>query len=232
MTKTEQPDEERILRDMPLHVAGLLDARRRTEIDAAIEESTTLREAYEMELKLAGAVKDHADIGFDTERGWSDLAARIAADQESVEREQVFLHSRAKEGALADVARGLADRISNALSLSFLQPAPAFALGAAAAVAVTIGTQTVFGNPDLQEGDYLTLSAPPLEAAQTQSYLVVFKSNVTSEEILGFVETTELTLTGVEAAAGAFVFTAPASLDADEAFPEGEDLIEFYAEIR
>ena len=232
MTKTEQPDEERILRDMPLHVAGLLDARRRTEIDAAIEESATLREAYEKELKLAGAVKDHADIDFDTERGWSDLAARIAADQESVRLEQSAAETRAGEGAFAEATRGLASRISGALSAFFLQPAPAFALGAAAMLAVTVGAPIVFGGPGVQEDDYLTLSTAPAEAEETQSYLVIFKSNVTPQDILDFAEMTELTLTGAEASAGAFIFTAPASSDAAEAFPEREDLIEFYAEIR
>lgn len=232
MKKTEQPDEERILRDMPLHVAGLLDARRRTEIDAAIEESALLREAYEKELKLAGAVKDHAEIDFDTERGWSDLAARIAADQESVEREQSAVRPRAGEGALAEAARGLAGRIADAASSFFLQPAPAFALGAAAMLAVTVGAPIVFGGAGVQEDDYLTLSTTPVEAEPTQSYLVIFKSNVTSQDILDFAATTELTLTGVEPSADAFIFTAPTSSGVAEAFPEREDLIEFYAEIR
>ena len=230
MANSDKLEEEQILRDLPLHVAGLLDAQQRAKIDQAISESSAVRDAYAREQELADAVRDSTSVNFDTEQGWEKLSARMTAPEAE---EQRASEESAALGEPAAPSYNLGERLSTFFT-SFLFPkAPSFAAGAAAAVAMTIGVQTVFSERTANDGgEYLTLSAPAAEVGETASYLVIFKPDVTSNDILELVESTELTLTGVEASAHAFIFTMPASTSAESTFLNDESIVEFYAEIR
>ena len=230
MAESDKVEEERILRDMPWHVAGLLSGQRRAEIDSAVAQSDTLQDALEQEVALSKAVKAGArEFEFDTKQGWQKLSARLAA-VEAPEQEPMAQSGDTRSNALFHSVQKAWNFISNAVS--GFSPAPAFAAGAAAAVAVMVGMQAVYINDASQDASYQTLSASTLPSQNTQSYVVVFKPDVTPQDILTYTETTELTLTGVEPALNAFIFSLPTSPDKVTTFPNREDLVEFYAEIR
>ena len=187
-----------------------------------------LHAAYEDERALAHTVQAYGQIQFDVAQGWSRLSAQL--NEASVKAAPTEQTERAGEGSAHRAVLQFAENMVREICELFLRPAPAFALGAAAALIVGIGASGVFR--DARDGEYLTLSAPAAAPAAGPSFLVIFSPEATSKDILDFTDAHALALTGAEPSAGAFIFSAPTSIDPEEIFANREDLIEFYAEIR
>lgn len=230
MTKINRDKKEKILRDMPLHVAGLLDAEQHTKFDKAIENSQTLQDAYDREIEFATAVRDHSTVEFDTVKNWNKLSARL---HNVGAPEQAKHNTTAQPNKTPQRYQRFSELLFRVIAPLFSRPSPAFAAGAIVAATLTIGAQSIIGNiGGEQEGRYLTLSAPPAASENMQSYLVIFRPEATSQDILQLVESQNLVLDRIEAPAGAFIFSKPISDENVDVFASREDLIEFYAEIR